>query len=316
MNDLAVVVDSSLFDFDAVKKLVIDSVSSENSKRVYSGGLEQFFAWWRLQPIQAPISKAMINAFKSSLEARGLAPSSINVVLSAVRKLVQEAADNDLLAPEIAAAVLRIKGVARHGVRTGNWLTKRQAEQILDAPDATTLKGKRNRAVLALLIGCGLRRAELAALTVGHIQQRDGRWVLLDVCGKGKRIRSIPMPAWAYVAVEKWLAAAALHGFTPAAEDKVFCAMARWDKLGCGRLDEESIRALVRGYAQQIGVGDINPHDCRRTYAKLAHRGHAPLEQIQLSLGHASIQTTERYLGVTQDLTDAPCDHLGLRVSA
>ena len=127
MNALTVVVDRSPFDFDAVKRLVLDSVSSENSKRVYAGGLEQFFTWWRLQPIQAPISKATVNAFKSSLEARGLAPSSINVVLSAVRKLVQEAADNDLLAPEIAAAVLCIKGVARHGVRTGNWLTKRQA---------------------------------------------------------------------------------------------------------------------------------------------------------------------------------------------
>jgi integrase len=56
----------------------------------------------------------------------------------------------------------------------------------------------------------------------------------------------------------------------------------------------------------------LAPHDLRRTFAKLAHKGDAPLEQIQLSLGHASIQTTERYLGVKQSLSDAPCDHLGL----
>ena len=51
----------------------------------------------------------------------------------------------------------------------------------------------------------------------------------------------------------------------------------------------------------------------RRTFAQLAHKGDAPLEQIQLSLGHASVQTTERYLGVKQDLTSAPCDVLGLK---
>ena len=54
------------------------------------------------------------------------------------------------------------------------------------------------------------------------------------------------------------------------------------------------------------------PHDLRRTFAKLAHRGQAPVEQIPLSLGHASLKTTEHYLGVQQDLIDAPCDRLGI----
>ena len=70
---------------------------------------------------------------------------------------------------------------------------------------------------------------------------------------------------------------------------------------------------MVRLYGESIGVPDLAPHDLRRTVAKLAHKGRAALEQIQLSLGHASVQTTERYLGVRQDLTDAPCDRLGLR---
>jgi integrase len=70
-------------------------------------------------------------------------------------------------------------------------------------------------------------------------------------------------------------------------------------------------RRRVRG---PLGIA-VAPHDCRRTFAKLALKGGARLEQIQLSLGHASIRTTERYLGVEQDLTDAPCDRLGLRLS-
>ena len=71
---------------------------------------------------------------------------------------------------------------------------------------------------------------------------------------------------------------------------------------------------MVQHFGSGIGVPKLAPHDLRRTFAKLAHKGKSGLEQIQLSLGHASIMTTERYLGVRQDLTDAPCDHLGLTV--
>lgn len=70
----------------------------------------------------------------------------------------------------------------------------------------------------------------------------------------------------------------------------------------------------VAMYGKKIGVPKLAPHDLRRTFAKLAHKGRAAMEQIQLSLGHASIVTTERYLGVRQDLQDAPCDRLGIRV--
>ena len=75
----------------------------------------------------------------------------------------------------------------------------------------------------------------------------------------------------------------------------------------------QAIRDVVVHYSDALGF-DVAAHDLRRTFAKLAHKGGAGLDQIQLSLGHASIQTTERYLGVEQDLTEAPCDHLGLRL--
>jgi integrase len=75
----------------------------------------------------------------------------------------------------------------------------------------------------------------------------------------------------------------------------------------------QAIADVVGAYAVPLGI-DVAPHDCRRTFAKLALKGGARLDQIQLSLGHASIRTTERYLGVEQDLTDAPCDRLGLRL--
>ena len=77
-------------------------------------------------------------------------------------------------------------------------------------------------------------------------------------------------------------------------------------------MTSQAVFDVVAEYAKPLGI-DVKPHDLRRTFAQLAHKGDAPLEQIQLSLGHASVQTTERYLGVKQDLTSAPCDVLGLK---
>lgn len=79
-------------------------------------------------------------------------------------------------------------------------------------------------------------------------------------------------------------------------------------------LTEQAIYNTVVHYAENLEKQGIAPHDLRRTFVKLAHKGGSPIDQIQFSLGHDSIQMTEKYLGVEQDLTDAPCDHLGLRI--
>lgn len=294
-----------------IRSLVLDSVTSAHSKRAYRNSLDHFNAW--CGSIGTPaFSKATVQKYRASLEQRGLAPSSINIRLSAIRKLALEAADNGLLAPEMAAAIGRVKGAKRHGTRTGNWLTRGQAENMLSLPDRTTNKGKRDRALLCLLIGCGLRREELARVTPRQVQQRDGRWVLVDLMGKGNRIRTVPMPPWTQVAISGWLIA--LIGSSVTTEGPLLRAVNKGDRIVGTGMTAQAIFAVVEQYGARIGV-PVAPHDLRRTFAKLAHKGHAALEQIQISLGHASIQTTERYLGIEQDLTDAPCDHLGLRVS-
>jgi site-specific recombinase XerD len=288
-----------------IKSLVLDSVTSPHSKRAYEQALDAFETWCAAGSVTG-FSKATVQAWRATLETAGLAASSINVRLSAVKKLAMEAADNGLVAAEVAAAVLRVKGAKRHGVRAGNWLTLDQTERLLALPSRATNKGRRDRALLALLVGCGLRRQELAGLRIGDIQQRDGRWCVVDLAGKGNRIRTVPMPSWAKAAVDDWLAAA---GFSAG---PVLGSVNKGDRITGQGMSAQSIYEVVEAYGKQLGAS-IAPHDVRRTFAKLAHKGRAPLEQIQISLGHASIQTTERYLGVTQDLTDAPCDHLGIR---
>src|SRR6266700_5122764 len=161
-----------------LKALVLDSVSSPITKRVYNMALDEFMVWFRLEP-RPGFSKATVSAWRASLEARKLGSSSIIIRMSAIRKLAGEAVDNGLLSPDLAAGISRVKSVKSIGVRTGNWLSLRQAQALLGAPDATTTRGLRDRAILAVLIGCGLRRSEVAALTFGHIQQRVGRWCIV-----------------------------------------------------------------------------------------------------------------------------------------
>lgn len=290
----------------AIVNLVIDGLTSTNSKRAYRRALIDFLAWHD-DLGRPPLTKALVNAYRTHLQARGLAPSSVNVRLSAIRKLAQEAADNGMIDQAQANGVSRAKGVKTAGVRAGNWLTKDQAQALLNLPDTSTVKGLRDRAILAVMLGCGLRRSEVSGLTVEDVQQRDGRWVIVDLVGKGGRVRTVPMPNWTKAAIDAWTGAA---GITTGV---MFRSIRRGDHLDGDDMTDQAVADVVTSYGDQLGV-DLAAHDLRRTFAKLAHKAGGRVDQIQFTLGHASMATTERYLGIDQDLTNAPCDVLGLRL--
>jgi site-specific recombinase XerD len=307
MTDLIVVPQTN--QWYRLKSLVLDSVSSPITKRVYNLGLDEFFAWLSVQEPRPGFTKATVAAWRVVLEARGLGSVSINVRITAIRKLAAEAADNGLLAPELAAGIARVKSAKSMGVRTGNWLSLKQAQALLNAPDITKTKGLRDRAIIAVLLGCGLRRSEVAALTLKHIQQRDGRWCIVDLFGKHGRVRTVPMPTWVKVAIDAWTGPAGV------VDGYVFRPVNRCDQVAGEVLSEKVVWQMLRPYATAAGVPGIAPHDCRRTAAKLCRASGGELEQIQLLLGHASVQTTERYLGTKQDLVHAPNDGIKLRVA-
>jgi integrase len=291
-------------DFGAVKKLVLDSVSSPLTKILYGKALDDFIGW-REKHGQPAFTRASLQAHRAWLEEQDYAPSTINQRLAALRKLARESAANGLLDAETAAAIDQVPGVRQQGIRAGNWLTRPQAAALLRLPDIRTLKGMRDRAILATLIGCALRRSEMTGLTFDHVQQREGRWVIVDLRGKHGRIRTVPIPAWVKHALDEWSAAA---GVT---EGKILRAINRHGILTRDSLSTQAVLNVVKEYAAAIDLR-VRPHDLRRTCAKLCRSGGGELEQIQLLLGHASIQTTERYLGTRQNLADAPNDRLGL----
>ena len=234
---------------------------------------------------------------------------SINVRITAVRKLAVEAADNGLLAPELANGITRVKGVKSKGVRLGNWLTVKQAQALLNTPDIRTKKGLRDRAILAVLLGCGLRRSEVAALTFAHVQQRDGRWCIVDLLGKHGRVRTVPMPTWVKVAIDAWT----LDGRRDRGQR--FRPVNRADNCKATALSEKVVWQLLQPYAEAAGLGGIAPHDLRRSCAKMCRAAGGELGADSIASGPRIGADDRAVLGTKQDLVHAPNDGIKLRIT-
>ena len=251
-------------DLDHSKAAVMDSLRSPESKRGYRHAIDEFIEWYCSEP-RLPFNKVVVTRFRIALENRGLAAGTTNGRLAAVRRLAYEAADAALLSPELAAGIRRVKGVKKLGVRLGNWLTAAEARRFWEAPDSSTLKGKRDRAILAVLLGCGLRRRELADLEFTHLQQREEHWAIVDLVGKGGHIRTVPMPDWVKETLDGWIGAAELSG------GKLFRCVCRAGKCWGDGVTERVVWHVVKQYAAKLGLSGLAPHDLRRSCAKLCH---------------------------------------------
>jgi integrase len=162
----------------------------------------------------------------------------------------------------LANGIGKVKGVKSAGVRAGNWLTKQQAQKLLDLPDVMTVKGLRDRAILAVMLGCGLRRSEVASLTYHHIARRDGRWVIVDLVGTGKHTRTVPMPTWAKAALDAWTdAASAAEGYLDAPNTGRVCrSIRRGGHLDGASMTDQAIADVARTYGDALGV-KLAAHD-------------------------------------------------------
>jgi integrase len=290
-----------------LKALVLDSVSSPITKRVYNLGLDEFFTWYGHEP-RPGFTKATVAAWRVALEARGLGAVSINVRITAVGKLAVEAADNGLVAPELANGITPVKGVASKGVRLGNWLTAKQAQALLNAPDASTSKGLRDRAILAVLLGCGLRRSEVAALTFKQIQQRDGRWCIVDLVGKQGRVRTVPMPTWVKVAIDAWAAAAGI------ADGPVFRSVNRGGKVRESALSERSSGSSSTPTRRPRALPESRPTTVAARARSYAGLRAGSWSRSRCCSAMRRCRPPSDILGTRQDLLHAPNDGIKLRV--
>jgi len=295
-------------DLEQAKSAVLCSLRSPESQRSYRRSIDEFVTWYCSEP-RLSFNKTVVTRYRIHLEDRQLAPGTINVRLAAVRRLAYEAADTGILSPELAAGIRRVKGSKKLGIRLGNWLTASEAHALWQLPDNETLKGKRDRAILAMLLACGLRRGELTELSFDHLQRREDHWAIVDLVGKGGHIRTVPMPGWIKEMLDDWIRAAGLtHG-------RLFRRVCRRNRIWGERVSEKVVWHVVKEYAGHLGISKLAPHDLRRSCARLCHGAGGELEQIQFLLGHVSVQTTERYLGCKQRLREAVNDRIGIEPS-
>ena len=232
-------------DLEHAKAVVLNSLNSTDAKRGYRHAIDEFVDWYCSEPRLA-FNRIVVLRYRSHLESRQLAPGTINLRLGAVRRLAYEAADCGILSADLAAGIRRVKGVKKLGIRLGNWLTAEQGHSLWQAPDRQRLKGRRDRALLALLLACGLRRHEAVALTLDHLQQREAHWAIVDLVGKGGHIRTVPVPDWVRTELDDWLAAAAIDRGRLFRRVNKRKDLGRWDDGKGGLAHREGIRQKYR----------------------------------------------------------------------
>jgi integrase len=133
--------------------------------------------------------------------------------------------------------------------------------------------------------------------------------VIIDIVGKGGRLRTVPVPAWCKGLIDAWL-----H-YTGVTEGKIFRRVSKNGTRQAAGVTTDVVWYAVKRYAKRIGVDHLAPHDLRRTCARLCHESGGELEQIQFLLGRASVQTTERYIGCRQKFREAVNDRFRIALS-
>jgi len=301
--------------------LVEASVTAAATKLAYRRALVAFLPW--LQASASQFDHLAVQRYRDRLIELGKAPGTVKVQLAAIRRLAQESAKVGMLADGACSRIRDVQGMADRGNTVGDWLTVEQAEALLAAPKSDTLIGLRDLALLSLLIGCGLRRAEAVSLTWAHIERRENRWVIANLRGKGNRKRTVAMPGWAKGYLDGWRASAESNlGRKLSADERVLLPIRRTayktsddtgGKISGSSLADLTIFKIVTKYTRALWPElRISPHDLRRTFARLAYKGKANEVQIQMTLGHSDLKTTLKYIAAAQDFEDAPGDRLGL----
>jgi integrase len=295
------------------------TLRSPHSRRAYTLALRAFAAWVEAERPSAPLTVELAQAYRRWFEAQPVgsqtgsgrvrSAASVNLFLTALRKYTDDLRRTGQLERIVAEDLRRERTQKGIGSTKGNWLSVAEARALLDAPLRAPAvhprRAQRDRALLAFLLGCALRRGEVAWVQVDSFELVEARWVLRNLIGKGLRRRTVPVPAWVKVHVDAWVEAAGLTS------GPLFRNMRKGGVVLDTPLADNAIWELVKTYSQQAfpeKKGGVAPHDLRRTCAHLCREEGGELEQIQALLGHSSIATTERYLGTVQKLARAVND--------
>ena len=239
----------------------------------------------------------------SALYLRGAIGSWADRVQLLIESQVQPSPES---VAEAQAAIMRLNALSRAirtrkqtGEKAHLWLSRQETQRLLNAPDAATLQGRRDKVCLALLVGAGLRRNEAARIAWPQFLRQGDRWVLA-VHGKGAKDRVVPIADLMAGILLSWQRLTGNEG-------RVLRRLYKGGRIGPS-LGLTSIYMIVQRYGNLIGHENLQPHDLRRTYAQIGYDNAIPLTQISKLLGHSSLAVTQWYLNIELDLEETISD--------
>ncbi len=279
-------------------RLTIDSASNANTHRAYGRYLRKFYR------LKLPLSRLGVLEYLARPDVKGK-PSIVRMSIAAIRKLVDNASSCQFLSIIEASAIKSIRP-PKSNPKLGRWLSIDGVKALISLPNRHTAQGARDGAILALLLGCGLRRTEASSIWWNSYRDVNGRMCLVDLIGKGDKSRTVPIPNWAVDRLENWRDKLIdIIGFKEVALDgpilRTLRGGANHRRLMTVPLTSTGVASIIQRYSQYLNI-PFTPHDLRRTLARLMRQAGVEISQIQYTLGHSGIRTTERYLGGSIEL--------------
>jgi integrase/recombinase XerD len=280
---------------------------SVNSRKAYGQDARQFLGWLAQHELTlSTLTQSDLAQYRRHLSDH-FAPTSAARKLVVARRLLEEAVERGLISHNPAQ---RLKGIETQQETTHTALTKNQARQLLEAVDTATLQGKRDYALLLLLLKTGIRRGECASLKMGDLEEEQGHNVAVLRHTKGNKRRKVKLAVEVRRAIEDYVTAARLQ--ERGNEAPLFVQFRRGDHpQGEEGVSDQLIQRVVEKYTEKAKLEvKLTPHGLRATFVTLALEGGAKLQQVQYAVGHADPRTTERYQKRKLNLDDAATDYV------
>lgn len=256
------------------------------SKQTYLNDAKHFALWMQNNSIiPNEMTRSDMIAYRLYLAESKYAKATKQRMFSVAVRLMNEQHRAGHLKEKITDDVKGFKTNSDETTHTA--LSKAQAKDMLESIDNSTKQGKRDYALILMLMKTGIRRAELVALNRADVKMMDGHHVAVIEHGKGDKRRIVKLRVDVYRALEEYLKARGDEG------EALFVSFRRGDHPTHSRMTDKAVELLVKKYAP-AGI-ELSPHGLRATFATLALEGEASLHQVQYALGHKDPRTTERY---------------------
>ena len=264
--------------------LAFERGSSSHTVEAYGRDLERYVKTLEEKGVTEPddVTRPLIEEHLEHLAEEGYAPSSVERALSAIKSFHRFMLQEEISSVSPAAAL----PLPKKAERLPDVLSVRQALALLDQPFPKTAAGQRDRAIIEVLYGCGLRVSELTGLDVGAVSLEDE---VVRVIGKGSKERLVPLMGSAHKALAEYLSDWRGELVSSRSGAAVFL------NVRGGRISRQSVFAIVERAGRVVGIDGLHPHTLRHSFATHMLQGGADIRIVQELLGHSSIQTTQLY---------------------